>query len=328
VGIVGGSGYVGSSLVKHLGRFFEVKVLDTAPLTEGLHQNVEHANCDIRKYDDVVEGLRDTDVVIHTAIVQIPRINEERWLGYQVNVLGTQNICRAVEACDTIKGMIVAGSWHVIGESGLRGVVDEGFGFRPDKVEDRARLYVLSKIAQESIVRLYDEASCKPYGVIRLGTVLGEGMPKQTAANLFIENALCGKAITPFKHSMYRPMLYVDIEDICKAFSVFAAKILSGSIEKRKNSLDHIVNVYYPKPVTVLELAEIVSRAVAKHSEGRLKPKIDVVDMGHPSPFNESSSLQIEVNAGKASDFLGLSELVSPEDSVERIVAKRIKSLL
>jgi len=38
-----------------------------------------------------------------------------------------------------------------IGESGLSGVLDEGFGYRPDRVEERARLYALSKVIQEGL---------------------------------------------------------------------------------------------------------------------------------------------------------------------------------
>ena len=100
----------------------------------------------------------------------------------------------------------MSGSWHTMGERKLRGIVDEEFGFRPDKVEDRARLYALSKIGQETIVRFYDEMSAKTYSIIRMGTVLGADMPKKTAANIFIENGLVGKPLTPYRHSLYRPV--------------------------------------------------------------------------------------------------------------------------
>lgn len=59
--------------------------------------------------------------------------------------------------------------------------------------------------------------SDKIYGIIRMGTVLGVGMPERPATNIFITRGLRGEPITPYKHSMYRPMLYVDIEDVCKA---------------------------------------------------------------------------------------------------------------
>jgi len=71
-------------------------------------------------------------LVIHTAIEQIPSINENKFLGYEVNVIGTQNICRAVEENPNAKGMILTGSWHTVGERELKGIIDEEFGFGPE----------------------------------------------------------------------------------------------------------------------------------------------------------------------------------------------------
>ena len=225
---------------------------------------------------------------------------------------------------DRIKGMILAGSWHTIGESGLEGIIDEGFGYRPDRVEDRGRLYALSKVVQECIVRFYDEMSEKVFGIIRMGTVLGDRMPKKTAANIFIERALRGKSITPYKHSMYRPMLYVDIKDICQAYEKFVAKILSGEIEKGDNSLAHIVNVFYPRPITILELAQIVQKSVIELTNGTIQPIIEIVDTGQKTLFKEDDKNRFKVDIRKAIDFLNLGRLRSPEESVKEIVKKRL----
>jgi UDP-glucose 4-epimerase len=323
IGITGGSGYIGYSLARHLSDKFAVKILDVRQPPEN-SEKIDYTACDIRSIEEVRKSLRDVDLVIHTAIVQIPLINEQKKLGYEVNFLGTQNVCEAVDENPRIKGMILASSWHTIGESGLEGVIDEEFGFRPDKVEDRARLYALSKIAQESIVRFYDEMSQKIFGIIRMGTVLGDGMPEKTAANIFIERALRGETITPYKHSMHRPMLYVDIEDICQAYERFAIKILNGEVEKGGNSLAHIVNVYYPSPITILELAQMVQRTVIKLTNNAIQPKIDIIDTGQKPLFREEDKNRIKVNIKKAIDFLGLSRLKSPEESIEEIVRKRL----
>ncbi len=112
-------------------------------MPKSLEGKIEYQHCDIQKYSDVERGLEIVELVIHTAIVQIPLINEVKKLGYEVNILGTQNVCRAVSQTSSVRGMILAGSWHVVGEEELRGVIDEEFGFRPDKVEERARLYTL-----------------------------------------------------------------------------------------------------------------------------------------------------------------------------------------
>lgn len=324
IGITGGSGYIGSSLASYLAKFYNIKLLDIKEPKREFDSSISYSPCDIRNYKKVEKALKDVDLVIHAAIIQIPLINEEKRLGYEVNIVGTQNVCRAVDENPRVKGMILASSWHTIGESELEGVINEEFGFRPDKVEDRARLYALSKIAQESIVRFYDEMSEKIFAIIRMGTVLGEGMPEKTAANIFIERALRGETITPYKHSMYRPMLYVDIEDVCCAYRILATKILNGVIGEEGNSLAHIVNFYYPRPITILDLAEIVQKTVAKLTNNAILPKIEIIDTGEKPRFTENDKNQIKVDLRKVIDLLGINKLKSPEESIEKIVEKRI----
>lgn len=327
IAIVGGGGFVGKKLAKHLAAKFQLKILDVKPPLEDLKEIATHAYCDVSNYREIKSGLNDVDLVIHTAIVQIPLINENKSLGYKVNVIGTQNVCKAVEENPDIKGMILAGSWHTVGERDLKGTINEEFGFRPDKVENRARLYALSKIAQESIVRFYDEMSDKIFGIIRLGTVLGEGMPEKTAANIFIERGLKGEAITPYKHSMYRPMLYANIGDICRAFEAYAMRTLNEEIDKNCNSLAHIVNVYYPKPITILGLAEIVKESIVECTNGKVRPKIEIVDNGIPSLFTKEDKNRIKVDVSKVKKLLGIKELKSPENSIREIVKSRAREL-
>ena len=323
IGIVGGSGFIGFSLAKHLSSFLRVKILDVKERKNKL-KSLTFELCDIRNFEQVKKALKDVDLVIHTAIIQIPFINENKRLAYEVNFLGTANICKAVDELPNIKSMILAGSWHTIGERELSGVINEEFGFRPDKVEDRARLYALSKVVQEAIVRFYDEMSDKIYGIIRMGTVLGEGMPEKTAANIFITRGLRGEPITPYKHSMYRPMLYVDIEDVCRAYEIFAKKILNGELEKTGNSLSHIVNVYYPEPITILELAKIVRDTIVKYTDGKTNPRIEIIDQGQPLLFAKEDKDKIKVDVTKAKKLLGLEKLTSPTESIEKIIKDRL----
>jgi nucleoside-diphosphate-sugar epimerase len=253
--VFGGSGFIGSSLAAHLSSLgYRVRVADINHPKRSL-ENVVFRRCDVRDGLDVFACLADASVAINAAIIQIPRINEEPVLGYQVNVVGAQNICEAAARLDGVVGLVQAGTWHTIGETGLEGVVDEEFGYRPDKVEERAKIYALSKVCQESVVRLYSHMyPGKSYVVLRTGTVLGPGMPELTAASIFIRNALSGKPLTPYKHSMYRPMLFVDVDDVCKAYEVVVGKVLEGGLR----GVNNVFNIVYPEPVTVIELAEYV----------------------------------------------------------------------
>jgi nucleoside-diphosphate-sugar epimerase len=325
IGITGGAGYIGSSLAQHLSSFYRVALLDVKPSKQKSGDTIDLRMCDVRNYDDVRRSIEGVDLLIHAAIIQIPQINENKKMGYEINVVGTQNVCKAVDESSATKGLILAGSWHTVGEKKLTGIIDEEFGFRPDKVEERARLYALSKIAQECIVRFYDELSEKVFGIIRMGTVIGEGMPEKTAANTFVENALTGKPLTPYKQSMFRPMLYVDVNDVCRAYENFAKKILDGNIRKEGNSLSHIFNVYYSDPITIVELAEMTKDSVTRLTNGKIKPKIDVVDTGQPSLFGEDDKNWVKTDISKATKFLELGKLKSPRESINDLIRGRLE---
>jgi nucleoside-diphosphate-sugar epimerase len=327
IGITGGAGYIGSSLARYLAKSFKIKIADIKePTKEILDNDVFYQKCDVTRYADVKKAVAGVDLIIHTSIVQIPLIMEQKRLGYQVNFSGTENICRAVDEDSFCKGLILSSSWHTIGERGLKGVIDEEFGFRPDKVEERARLYALSKIAQESIVRFYDEMSEKIFGIIRMGTVLGEGMPAKTAANIFIENAFAGKALTPYSHSLYRPMLYVDINDTCQAYQNLAENILNNNMKKDGNSLSHIFNVYYPEPITIIELAEMCKGAIKERSKGKINPEINVVNTEQASIFKANDKELLQVDVSKALNALKIERLKSPKESIDNLVRKRINT--
>lgn len=327
IAITGGAGYIGSSIAEGLASSFNIRLLDIKQPNNSLSKNMRFHKCDITKLEEIEEHIKGADLVIHTAIIQIPQINDAKRLAYEVDIVGTQNVCKIVEKDSSIKGMILAGSWHTVGEIGLSGVIDEEFGFRPDKVEHRARLYALAKIGQESIVRFYDEISKKVYGIIRMGTVLGNGMPEKTAANIFITQGLEGNPLTPFNNSMFRPMLYVDILDVCRAYKSFAHQILNGTIMKRENSLTDIFNVYYPEAINIYDLAHFVKSAIEENTSGKVSPIINIIDTHQPALFRKEDKLKVVVDISKALHGLNLEKLKSPRESIETIVKERMVTL-
>ena len=187
-------------------------------------------------------------------------------------------------------------------------------------------LYALSKIAQEIIVRFHDQMSSKTYGVIRLGTVLGENMPEKTAANIFISRGIKGDPITPYKHSLYRPILYVDVNDVCRAFESYVKKILNYKIKKEEDGISNIVNLTWSSPTTVKELAEIVQEEIIKLTKGRMKPEIKIIDRGLPSFHDSNDCTKILVDTTKIKNFLGLMKLTDPKESIKRIVQMKLQN--
>ena len=319
-----GAGFIGSTLAKYLSDRYDVITFDVNPAPPLKQvEKVEHRVCDIRHYKETKDKIGNPKVVVHTAIIQIPAINEMKNYAYEVNVIGTHNICKAIKETNEVLGLILCGSWHVFGEREYKTTVDVSFGYRPDKVEERARLYVISKMLQEGITRFYNSmVNEKTNAIIRLGTVLGKDMPEKTAANIFITNGLQGKPITPFKHTMHRPMLYIAIEDVCKVFKSYIDKLIKGHTSTEPTDSD-IYNLFYPKPMTILELAEITKEAVAQQTQGKINPTIEIVDKSLPPLFSPNEKNTLNVDITKTMNFFGIKKLKNPKETIFEIVKKK-----
>jgi UDP-glucose 4-epimerase len=319
IAIVGGSGFVGSALAKTLSKRFNVVILDRVSPRDF---DGRFSPCDIRDKKSLSESLTGFDLVINAAIIQLPRINEIKREAYEVNVLGVQNLCETVETTSSIKGLLHTSSWHVLGERDSSGVLDEEFGIRPEKTKNNARLYALCKISQEAIIQVISEMSSKSYGILRLGTILGEQMSKQTAASIFIDNAIRGRPMTPYRHTQYRPMLFVDIEDVCKAFETFSTMVLTNDCNLAKSKAT-ILNLLWPHSVTIMELAQLTQVQI-KLLDQEKEPRIRIIDKGIPSLYKRRDKDRIKVDITKTRKALGMNRLISPQQSIERIIRNRL----
>ena len=165
--------------------------------------------------------------------------------------------------------------------------------------------------------------SRKSYGILRVGTLLGEHMPKQTAASIFIDSALRGEPITPYRHTQHRPMLFVDIHDACKALETFATMVLRDDSNLQKTKAT-VVNLVWPRPVTIIELARII-KARIRLIDRKREPKISVIDKGIRPLYAPRDKNRIRVDISKARKILGMDKLVSPQESIERILLNRVQ---
>jgi len=323
-----GCGFVGTHLAKYLSKFYSIRTFDINPQSENMKRyNIPHKICDIRDKKDISKKLENPSIVIHTVATDVLKTDENKRLSYEINILGTQNVCEVVANHSNIRGLILTSSWHVFGEQELHGTINESFGYRPDKVEYRARLYALSKISQECIIRFFDEMFPKKYfGAIRLGTVLAEDMKDEIAVNLFINQALNGKEITPYKHSMHRPMLFITINDVCKAFKSFVEVIFSKE-KTQTSSIEHIINLAHPNPMSILDVAEMIKRSIEKHSNGKIIPIVSIVDKNLPQFFDVEDKNRINFDITKIHNFLKIDKLIEPKMFIDNLIKKRISEL-
>ena len=244
-----GCGFLGTSLAKYLKDFFSVTTFDVFPQPKLLQNyNIEHKICDVTNFNQLQEKIETTSIIIHTVATNLANIPSNS-LAYDINIKGIQNVCETVSKNESIRGMILCSSWHVYGDQDISGDINEDYGYRPDKVEERAKIYTLSKVIQDCIVRFFDKKQDeKIFGAFRLGTILDYNMRNNTAAGKFITKALDGDDVTPYKHSMNKPMFFVSMNDVCKSFKSFIDYILTKD-KKNIGDVDHIFNLAYPTPV-------------------------------------------------------------------------------
>lgn len=60
------------------------------------------------------------------------------------------------------------------------------------------------------------------------------------------------------------------------------------------SSLGRVLNLTYPEPITIIELAEIVRDAIAELTNGKTVPKIELVDQGLQPLFTEDSKYKFK----------------------------------
>ena len=80
--IFGGSGFIGSNLADHFNdNGYKVRIADISPPKRKINGKVDFQRCNIVEQDSVAKCLSDANVAINTAIIQIPKINEDIRLG-------------------------------------------------------------------------------------------------------------------------------------------------------------------------------------------------------------------------------------------------------
>jgi nucleoside-diphosphate-sugar epimerase len=119
---------------------------------------------------------------------------------------------------------------------------------------------------------------------------------------------------------MYRPMLFVDIEDVCKAYEVVVDRVLEGGLRGANN----VFNIVYPEPITVIELAEYIKQIVYEETNGRINPPIEIVDKGLPSAFTLEDKHRFQVKIDRVRDVLGLNRLKNPIESLKVLINEHL----
>jgi nucleoside-diphosphate-sugar epimerase len=213
--ILGGAGYIGSTLVRELiGQGRKLRILDklvygAAALSELLeHPDIELVVGDCRNITDVIAAMRGvTSIVDLAAIVGDPACEQDRQTALEVNYAATRMILEVAKG-QGVGRFVFASSCSVYGSSSYE--VDEQAELQP------LSLYAQTKVESEKAVLQAHSESFHPT-VLRFATVFGLGYRPRfdLVVNLLTARACQEGTITIYNGQQWRP--FIHVKDVARA---------------------------------------------------------------------------------------------------------------
>jgi nucleoside-diphosphate-sugar epimerase len=213
--IIGGAGYIGSSLVERLlSAGYKIKVLDILMFGDNAikrfvkNPNLELIKGDLRSVKDIVNAIKGVKSVVHLGgLVGDPACAIDHKLTIEINLISTRMIVEIAKS-NNIKKFIFASTCSVYGESNE--YLNENSKLNP------ISLYAKSKIASEKILLSLAADSFAPT-ILRFGTIYGmSGRTRfDLVVNLLTAKAYYDKKITLYGGDQWRP--FVHVQDAAEA---------------------------------------------------------------------------------------------------------------
>ncbi|MCW4013556.1 MAG: GDP-mannose 4,6-dehydratase [Candidatus Bathyarchaeota archaeon] len=219
VGVTGGAGYIGSTLVlKLLERGDEVVSVDNQMIGKYSHlsehpigKKAKRVIGDIRDLDLLTKKWKDCDAIAHLAALPgLVLCNEKPEEAVSVNVYGTYQVMEAARKLD-IKRVVFCSSAATYG-------VPQKMPVTEDHPQRPLNLYGVTKVSGEQVIDTYYDN----YGIetvnLRFGNIYGVGLYTRwgTVIPKFVNQALSGEKITVYGDGEYSRD-FVHVQDITKA---------------------------------------------------------------------------------------------------------------
>ena len=235
--VTGGSGFVGSNLIKVLKQEDIVVNLD---VLEPVDKD-SFIKCDISDRQSVNEifktELSDADTIIHLAALSKEAMsNKQPDIYFRANVEGTFNV---LNAClnTNIKKFIFASSYLVYGNSNET-EVNETHHMNPKSV------YAATKLCGETILNSFSTIYGIDSVIFRKCIIYGDNDPQKRVITLFIDSAKEGKDILVFGDKV---LDFIFVNDVVDAY-------VKAVDYKKSNTF----NIGSGKGYSLIKIAEII----------------------------------------------------------------------
>ena len=199
--LTGASGFIG----QHLSPELEKKGHQVTKMAHKSTASLDYIACDVTQYEQLEKLVKGQELVIHLACVALPACIKDPSLGFEINVLGTNNIARC--CVDANVNLLMVSTSEVYG---LQSVfpISEDFPTRPMSI------YGGYKLLSEQCCENWAESSGLNHAIVRLFNIFGpsvDGTPRNTVETIFIKKAISGQQlqVNGGEHNS-RDFLYID----------------------------------------------------------------------------------------------------------------------
>lgn len=197
--ITGGMGFIGLHLVDYLlKKGNKIIVLDNfSNSNKNLIKKIQNKNLriiegDVRKIDDIVNSMKNQEIVIHLAAkISVNESIENPNETFDVNVNGTKNVLKACKQ-NNIKKLIVASSAAVYGEG------DKKIKVKEEKKKNPISPYGESKMKMEEEIEKNNSSNEMDYIILRFFNIYGIGQTSEYAGVItkFLEKIKKNQSLT------------------------------------------------------------------------------------------------------------------------------------
>jgi UDP-glucose 4-epimerase len=256
--ITGGTGFIGSNIVKKLRENENVSLI-VVSRSKRIKEapNLEYIKCNLldeKSIATIQSKIRDVDYVLHMAAM-IPKSSSQDELEENVkqNLLATLNLLKYLPA--NIKGFVYSSTIDVYGEP-IYNPIDETHQTNP------LTYYGASKLATEKYSSIFLNRRQIPLTILRYSQVYGPGEPKIKAIPVFIDMVIKGEY----------PILYGDGSDTRDY--VYVDDVVNATILALSKNLNGVFNIGCGKGYSVKEVLDMIIDISGKEIKPIYKPII------------------------------------------------------
>lgn len=255
--VTGGTGFVGSHLVKSLVKsganvVTTYEYLDPLSyfMTEGLSKKCTMVKLDVANFNDVYDTVTKFDIeyIFHLAaqaIVEVAYYNPRKTL--ESNVMGTVNVLESARLFPKVKGIVVASSDKAYGKL-AKGKYVETDALRGDHPYD------VSKSATDLISQCYYKTYNVPVVVTRFGNIYGEGDQNYSRIIPGLMKVMLERKTLKIRSDGKAIRDYLYVKDVVRGYL-----LLAKNIETTKGQA---YNFGSEETLTVLALIKLIEKTL------------------------------------------------------------------